>query len=103
MEAPAAELKDFGPSRLLRVHLAGTAVLLILEDDGTVSALEDRCSHAEFRLSDGSYEAGEVTCPAHGARFDTRTGKALSMPAFVPVKRYGCRVEEDTVYVTVPD
>lgn len=103
MEAAAAELEDFGPSKLLRVHVAGTAIVLILENDGTVSALEDKCSHAEFPLSDGSYEAGEVTCAAHGARFETRTGKALSMPAFLPVKRFECRLEEDTIYVTVPD
>ena len=45
----------------------------------------------------------EVECPRHGARFDVRTGKALSMPAVVDVTWFPVRVEGDDIQVDVED
>ncbi|NRA58492.1 MAG: Rieske 2Fe-2S domain-containing protein, partial [Phycisphaerales bacterium] len=35
-------------------------------------------------LGDGTLEGCEIICPRHGARFDIRTGDAVSMPATKP-------------------
>ena len=99
MEVRAADLNDFGPSRLLGVRIGDVDVLLVLEEDGSIRALEDRCSHADFKLSGGRCMKGSVECPAHGARFDTGTGAALCMPAFSPVRTFPCRVEGDAILV----
>ncbi len=43
--------------------------------------IDDVCTHDGGTLSDGELEGCEIECPRHGARFDIRNGKALTMPA----------------------
>lgn len=68
-------------------------------------AIEDRCTHDDGPLADGpvNAEACEIECPRHGARFDLRTGAALSMPASQPVPTYAVKVEGGDVFVREPD
>ena len=40
-----------------------------------------------------------MICPRHGAQFDLKTGKALSLPAYLPVRTFPVRVEDGTVKV----
>jgi len=40
-----------------------------------------------------------VICPRHGARFDIRTGQALTMPATRPTVAHTVKVEGDDVYI----
>ncbi|TVP76439.1 MAG: non-heme iron oxygenase ferredoxin subunit [Gemmatimonadales bacterium] len=85
------------------VHAAtpeGEAVVVV-KVDGEYFALEDRCSHQDFPLSDGSIENGQIECVFHGARFDVRTGKAKSLPAIKPVKTYPVEVRGDEIWVQV--
>lgn len=49
--------------------------------DGQLRAVADRCPHAGAALSEGEVEAGVLTCPGHGSRFDIRTGERLRGPA----------------------
>ena len=44
-------------------------LLLCRLDDGSVTALENCCSHADVPLGDQELENGQVRCAAHGARF----------------------------------
>jgi 3-phenylpropionate/trans-cinnamate dioxygenase ferredoxin subunit len=84
---------------MVSVSVDDTEILVFLHPDGTVSAIEDRCSHADVRLSDGDFdaEAGTVTCIAHGAKFCSRKGTQLCMPAVSPVEAYHVRLEGDNV------
>ena len=68
---------------------------------GRFFAIEDRCSHDDGPLCEGEWdcEACEVVCPRHGARFDLRTGTALSLPAYLPVATYPVRVRDDGMIV----
>lgn len=68
-------------------------------------AIEDRCSHDDGPLGEGILDPTvcEISCPRHGARFDLRSGAALSMPAVYPVRRYEVRVEDGDVYLAEPD
>ena len=43
--------------------------------------LDDICTHDGGTLSDGELEDCQIACPRHGAKFDIRNGKALTMPA----------------------
>ena len=73
--------------------------IVIIDQDGELFALEDRCSHEEFPLSSGECDSGEITCVLHGARFDIATGAPRALPAVMPVKTFEVRVEGDDVQV----
>ena len=103
MKKAIAELKDFADKEMLSVEFEGMRILLVKGEDGSISALEDCCSHADFRLSEGSIDDGEISCPAHGARFNIKTGKNLCLPAVKPVRTYGCEVFGDHVFVDLPE
>jgi 3-phenylpropionate/trans-cinnamate dioxygenase ferredoxin subunit len=60
---------------------------------GTYYAIEDVCTHDDGPLADGELDGYEIECPRHGARFDIRTGKVLSMPAVIDVPWFPVRVE----------
>ncbi len=50
-------------------------------------------------LTGGTVEGCEIECPRHGARFDVRTGEALTPPAYEPTAKFPVRVEEGVVQV----
>lgn len=73
--------------------------IALVHIDGNVYAIADTCSHAEASLSEGAIDGGQVICPLHGARFDIKTGAALTLPAVAPVDTYQVRVEDGEIYV----
>ena len=70
---------------------------------GTLYAIEDRCSHDDGPLCLGDWEEDtcRVVCPRHGASFDIATGRALTLPAFQPVRTFPVRIEDGIVKVEV--
>jgi len=66
-------------------------------------ALGDRCSHADYSLSEGDVweDEKEIECPKHGSTFSLETGKPQTLPATKPVPVYNVVVEGDDVYVEV--
>ncbi|MFL6593671.1 MAG: non-heme iron oxygenase ferredoxin subunit [Luteimonas sp.] len=83
-----------------RVVWDGDTPILVFNYDGDYYALEDRCSHEDFELSVGPFDADEATveCVLHGSRFDVRTGRALNAPAYAPVAKFPTKVELDAVW-----
>jgi len=71
--------------------------------NGEILAIEDRCSHDNGTLVEGELDQDKCTveCPRHGSLFDLRTGKPLTLPAYVPVETFPVTVEEDTIKVEV--
>ena len=71
--------------------------------DGTVYAIEDRCSHDDGTLVDGLLDQDGCTieCPRHGSRFDLKTGKPLTLPAYVPVDTFPVIIDDQTIKVEV--
>jgi 3-phenylpropionate/trans-cinnamate dioxygenase ferredoxin subunit len=63
--------------------------------------IDDVCTHDGGTLSDGPHEGCEIMCPRHGARFDVRTGAALSMPATQPTTVHQVRIDGDDVLVKI--
>lgn len=70
---------------------------------GQFYAIADVCTHDDGPLGDGEIEGEEVVCPRHGAHFDLRTGKALSLPAVEDIPAYPVRVENGKIFVGVPE
>ena len=75
----------------------------IFNCNGEIYAIEDRCSHDNGTLVEGELDQDKCTveCPRHGSLFDLRTGKPLTLPAYVPVETFPVTVEEDTIKVEV--
>jgi 3-phenylpropionate/trans-cinnamate dioxygenase ferredoxin component len=71
--------------------------------NGEILAIEDRCSHDNGELLDGDLDpaACTVECPRHGSLFDLRTGKALTLPAYVPVETFPVLVEDGMIRLEV--
>ena len=62
------------PRSLLKVDVAGDAVLLARLEDGTLAASLAVCPHKDADLSDGTISRGAVECPRHHYLYDLRTG-----------------------------
>ncbi len=71
--------------------------------DGTILAIEDRCSHDDGQLADGLLDQAACTieCPRHGSLFDLRTGKPKTLPAYVPVETFPVLVEDGLIKLEV--
>ena len=78
------------------------AYLVVFNIAGQFYAIEDICSHDDGPLGDGVLESHEVICPRHGARFDVRNGKALTLPAVEDIPAYPVRVVEGQIQVGLP-
>jgi nitrite reductase/ring-hydroxylating ferredoxin subunit/Fe-S cluster biogenesis protein NfuA len=60
----------------------GETSLLFIRMRGRIQAFENACAHQGLPLERGFFdaEAGTITCPWHGFRFDCLTGECLTAP-----------------------
>jgi 3-phenylpropionate/trans-cinnamate dioxygenase ferredoxin subunit len=93
-----ARASELAPGAMKRVDVAGHAVALV-NVGGEFYAIDDTCSHEEASLCQGTLSGEVVVCPKHGARFNVKTGRVLSLPAVRSVAVYPVRVEGDEVLV----
>ena len=93
--APAASLKP-GESRVVEVDGAMIAVFNL---GGEFYAIEDVCTHDGGELACGAVDGEEIICPRHGARFNVRTGEALTAPAYEAIAIFPVRVCNGSVQV----
>ena len=84
------------------VEHGGKPIAIFHLEDGYY-AIEDTCSHEEASLSEGEIEDGQIECPLHGAMFNIRTGKNVSLPAVLPVKSYPLKIEMGEIYLELED
>ena len=97
-----AAVGDILPGGRLLVEVEGIRIA-IFNVDGDYLAIEDVCTHDGGPLVEGELLEGcQVECPRHGARFDIRSGAALSMPAFEPTPTYAVQVAGEDIYVEQP-
>ncbi len=88
-------------SKLVEIDFVRIAVFNL---DGEFYAIEDVCTHDGGPLVEGEIVNGhEVECPRHGARFDIRTGAALSLPAFMPTTAYEVCVQGQDLLIEAPE
>lgn len=95
------DVESFNEEVRVFVYQGNPIAVFHLEDG--FYAIDDTCSHEEESLSEGEIMGCEIECPAHGARFDIKTGKNLSFPAVIPVKSYPVKVENGQIFIEVND
>ena len=74
-------------------------MVVVFHAAGNFYALDDVCTHDGGPLGEGELIGLSVACPRHGARFDLRDGRALSMPATKPTVVHEVRVVGDQILV----
>lgn len=96
---PLSELPP-GATRLVE-H--GETKIGVFNCDGTLYAIEDRCSHDDGPLAEGEFsaEACTVECPRHGSLFDLTTGRPKTLPAYAPVQTFTTAVVNDNIVLEV--
>jgi len=85
----------------MRACAVGGRELVICHTREGVFALDNICTHAHARLSEGRLRSTRLTCPLHGASFDVRDGRVLGSPAEVPLPTHAVRVVDGTIEVAV--
>jgi 3-phenylpropionate/trans-cinnamate dioxygenase ferredoxin subunit len=79
--ADVAGLDQLPLRRGMSVSVKGRPVALFRVGDN-VHAIDDSCPHAGASLAPGRLDGCFVQCPAHGLRFDLRTGCMPGNPEF---------------------
>jgi 3-phenylpropionate/trans-cinnamate dioxygenase ferredoxin subunit len=101
---PVAKLSEIPDPGKMLVEV-GERLVVLIRAAGHVHALDDVCTHDGGPLSEGPLDAqaGTIACPRHGAKFDVRTGAALTMPATKPTKSHDVKIEAEQVFVRLSD
>ncbi len=95
---------DAGPAAALRDGeavsvAAGRRMIAVARSGDEFFAVEDICTHDGAELTGGAVEGAEIVCPRHGARFCLRTGRALTPPAYEPIRVFETRVTDGHLWV----
>jgi 3-phenylpropionate/trans-cinnamate dioxygenase ferredoxin subunit len=95
---------EIPPGTARRFDLGRSRICVVRIDDDFY-AIGDRCTHADFSLSEGEIwpDEREIECWKHGSTFSLVTGEPQSLPATIPVPVYEVRVEDGDLFVTVRD
>ena len=81
------------------VDIGGGIEVAVFYVDGNYYAIEDVCTHDDGPLAEGELDGCQIICPRHGARFDLRTGEALTLPAYRPVEAYEVTISDGRVLI----
>lgn len=95
--AKTCDLDDPGKS-LIEVD---DRLVVLFHVGGEFYCIDDVCTHDDGPLSDGELDGCQIACPRHGARFDIRTGAALTMPATEPTIAHEVKVADGEVFVRI--
>ncbi len=93
-----AREQDIPPGTSIEVELP-EASLAVCNVDGQFFAIENLCTHDDGPLGAGALDGFRIQCPRHLAYFDVRNGKALTLPAIMPVECFAVRVQDGDVEV----
>jgi 3-phenylpropionate/trans-cinnamate dioxygenase ferredoxin subunit len=95
-------LSELGPGQMRLVEWEDLEIG-VFNCAGTIFAIEDRCSHDDGPLVEGTLDQDRCTieCPRHGSLFDLKSGKPLTLPAYQPVDTFTVVVEDDTIKLEV--
>jgi len=101
---PVAKTSDIPDPGKMLVEV-GERLVVLIHAAGHYYALDDICTHDGGPLSEGPLDpqACTIACPRHGAKFDIRTGAALTMPATKATRAHEVKVEVGQVWVRLND
>lgn len=75
--------------------------LVLVNVDGEIFALGNRCPHQGGPLSKGSLKGDELTCAWHCWSFDARTGRPRWPDGVWRLPRYPIKIEDGQIHVRI--
>ncbi len=95
-------VEELGPGEMRLVEWEDVEIG-VFNCGGNLYAIEDRCSHDDGPLAEGEFDPDKCTveCPRHGSLFDLKTGKPMTLPAYVPVDTFPVIIEGETIKLEV--
>jgi 3-phenylpropionate/trans-cinnamate dioxygenase ferredoxin subunit len=72
-QIPVGAVDELAPGQRKLAFIDGRSIVLF-NIAGTIHAIDDSCPHNGASVASGQLEGCMLRCPAHGLRFDLRTG-----------------------------
>lgn len=85
---------------MLEVTVGSRSIVLCHTREGWF-AVDNVCTHAYTKLSEGRLRKTRLICPLHGGWFDCRTGAAIGPPAVAPLGTYAVRLTGEDVEIAL--
>ena len=104
---PVAKMSELVPGKLKRITVKGQSIVLALAEKANdqpghdVVAFAGICPHALGDLSQGWLTKGEIDCPIHYYRFDTRTGECRYPKGGPALRVYPVTIEDGIILLSV--
>ena len=98
----AGAVRDLPPGGRKLVFTPGGQSILLLNVEGEFYALENSCPHAGASMAGSNCDAHVLSCPAHGLKFDIRSGKCTASPQMT-IPLYEVLVREGLLWLKPPD
>ena len=97
---PGPESAALRKGEMLSCTLGEREIVICHTAEG-VFAVDDICTHALARMSEGRLRGTRLICPLHGASFDVRDGRVLAGPATVPLPHHRVEVVDGRIEVEI--
>jgi 3-phenylpropionate/trans-cinnamate dioxygenase ferredoxin component len=98
-----AKLDDIAEGEGIAIDKAVTGtvdnIAVLRDEDGSVWALDDTCTHETASLADGWVEDGHVECPMHASKFCLKNGEVQGLPATKNTCPHRVEVRDDDVWL----
>ena len=88
---PAGAASDLPPGGRKLVFPGDGESILVMNVGGQFYALENSCPHAGASIANGICEGHQLTCPAHGLKFNITNGQCVASPG-MRVKTYAVQI-----------
>jgi nitrite reductase/ring-hydroxylating ferredoxin subunit len=97
-----ARIADVPRGRMLEIGVGARSIVICHTRDGWF-AVDNICTHAYAKLSEGRLKKTRLICPLHGGSFDCRSGAAVGSPAALPLATYAVRLMGEDVEIDMGD
>jgi len=95
-----AETKDVLKKQTQVFNVKGQEILVV-NVEGALFAIENRCPHLGYPLFFGSLEGDTLTCGFHSAKFNVKTGKSIGLVTSEPLKTFPVKIHYSSIFIEV--
>jgi nitrite reductase/ring-hydroxylating ferredoxin subunit len=95
-----AEAKDVLKNQMQVFNAKGQEILVI-NVEGKLFAIENRCPHMGYPLFFGSLKGDVLTCGFHSAKFNVRTGKSVGPVTSERLKTFPVKIQNSSIFIEI--